>query len=223
MSGDRSAATDCPLCHGRGLSFFEDRKRKQYFRCPTCGLVWLSPADRPSHEDEFRHYQTHQNRPSDYRYRRFLRQLWAPLQDRLAPGAQGLDYGAGPGPTLHLMACEDGFACDFHDPFFAPRPQLLERTYDFVTCTETAEHFHRPDREFKRLHQLLRPSGWLGLMTLRLSDPGNFAQWGYRTDPTHVAFYQDTTLAWIAEHFGFSPPVFVSTRVVLLQSTADFQ
>ena len=216
-SDEPSQPPVCPLCHSGGPLFYEDRDGKRYFRCPGCGLVWLSRRNRLSREAEFRHYRTHQNRPSDHRYRRFLRQLWAPLQERLAPGSHGLDYGSGPGPTLHLMAQEDGFSCDFHDPFFAPRSELLELSYDFVTCTETAEHFHHPDREFGQLHRLLRPSGWLGLMTLRFADPANFAHWSYRNDPTHVVFYQEATFAWIADHFGFAPPVFVSDRVTLMR------
>jgi hypothetical protein len=34
-----------------------------------------------------------------------------------------------------------------YDHYYAPNPHILEETYDFVTCTETFEHFFTPHRE----------------------------------------------------------------------------
>jgi hypothetical protein len=42
------------------------------------------------------------------------------------------------------MLAEAGHAMALYDPFFRPDPAALERDYDFITCTETAEHFHHP-------------------------------------------------------------------------------
>jgi len=47
---------------------------------------------------------------------------------------------------------------------FRPGSEALTRTCDFITCTEVAEHFHRPADEFRRLDALLKPGGWLALM-----------------------------------------------------------
>jgi len=209
----------CPLCHATAGAApnFTDPQGKAYALCPRCALLWMLPEHRLDRADEYAHYQTHQNDPADLRYRRFLGQLWEPLRARLEPGDHGLDYGSGPGPTLHLMASQDGFPCSAYDPFFDPHPHSLARTYAFITCSETAEHFFHPAREFRRLSELLHPGGWLGIMTLRLSKPAAFPDWHYRRDPTHVCFYQDQTFAWIASHFGFAPPIFPSNRVVLLQ------
>jgi SAM-dependent methyltransferase len=133
--------------------------------------------------------------------------------------AEGLDYGAGPGPTLSVMLEEQGFPMTIHDPYFAPHREALDRTYDFITCTETAEHFFDPGREFDRLDRLLRPAGWLGLMTLRPDPDTNLADWHYLRDPTHVCFYEDAALAWIAGHFGWQLEI-ISNSVALFQKPA---
>lgn len=163
----------------------------------------MVPGERPEPAVERAHYETHENDPADTGYRRFLDRLAAPLVERLEGGARGLDYGAGPGPTLSLMMAERGFPTSVYDPFFAPDNAVLDDTYDFVTCTETAEHFFDPGAEFERLGGLLRPGGWLGMMTQLLMPRRVFARWRYVRDPTHVVFYRPRTLGWIADHFGW--------------------
>ncbi|WP_382321659.1 class I SAM-dependent methyltransferase [Hydrogenophaga sp. UC242_53] len=88
--------------------------------------------------------------------------------------------------------------------------------HDFITCTEVAEHFHDPAAEFRRLDALLRPGGWLALMTRFQTDDARFAQWHYRRDPTHVVFYREATLRWLARHHGWHCEV-PGANVVLMQ------
>ena len=94
----------------------------------------LAHTQRLSPERELAHYNTHQNSPGDPRYRAFLDQLAAPLMARLPSGAEGLDFGSGPGPALSVIFGEHGFPTSIYDPFFAPDPLLLTRDYDFVSC-----------------------------------------------------------------------------------------
>ena len=95
-------------------------------------------------------------------YRRFLSKLADPLRGRLAPGAHGLDYGCGPGPALAAMLREAGHEMALYDPVYYPDTAPLQARYDFVTCTEVAEHFHAPAQEFDRMGALLRPGGLAG-------------------------------------------------------------
>lgn len=163
----------------------------------------MAPDDRPQAAAERERYEQHCNDPGDAGYRNFLDRLCAPLADRLPARAEGLDYGSGPGPTLSVMLEERGFRTHVYDPFFAPDEAALRRTYDFITCTETAEHFHAPAAEFARFDRLLRPGGWLALMTELRRDDRDFAAWWYVRDPTHVCFYARQTLDWIAATFGW--------------------
>ncbi len=171
-----AAATDvaspgCPLCLARGGQGragphpFAHAHDRAYFRCGQCALLFLEPEARLDPTEERARYETHRNDPADVGYRRFLDRLAIPLLERLPPGAEGLDYGSGPGPTLSVMLEERGMQMAIHDPFFAPDPSVLERRWDFITCTETVEHFFRPAEEFERFRRMLRPGGWLAIMT----------------------------------------------------------
>jgi SAM-dependent methyltransferase len=163
----------------------------------------MGAAHRLDADAERARYEAHHNDPSDPRYRAFLGRLLAPLVARLAAGAEGLDYGAGPGPTLSLMLAEAGFATSVYDPFFAPDRTVLDRSYDFITCTETAEHFYAPAEEFDRLDRLLRPGGWLAIMTEMRDDDRPFGSWWYVRDATHVCFYHPATMDCIAAKYGW--------------------
>lgn len=199
-----SASPSCPLCRGARTRSAGTAHGRAYHRCDDCGLTFVAPRHLPTAREERARYETHENDPGDVGYREFLDRLRAPLVLRLQPASDGLDYGSGPGPTLSRMLEEDGHRVALYDPFFAPDRSALERTYDFVACSETAEHFHDPAAEFERLDALLRPGGVLGIMT-RLRDPATpLADWWYTRDPTHVCFYAESTFRWIAERFGWS-------------------
>ncbi|MEM9442243.1 MAG: methyltransferase domain-containing protein, partial [Pseudomonadota bacterium] len=72
-----------------------------------------------------------------------------------------------------------------------------------VTLSEVAEHFFEPASEFDRLGALLKPGGWLGVMTSFQTDDGRFRHWHYRRDPTHVVFYRARTFEVLAEQRGW--------------------
>ncbi len=193
----------CPLCGAADPPVIAGTGATGYRDCSACGLISMHPRHYPRPADEKAHYDTHENSPSDPRYRRFLNRLAAPMIERLKPGARGLDYGSGPGPTLSVMLREAGFPTRIYDPFYAPETDALTGTYDFITCTETAEHFHAPARDFQRVDRLLVPGGWFGMMTEFPSMDTDFGTWWYRRDPTHVCFYREETLSWIARRFGW--------------------
>lgn len=194
----------CPLCRSVQVQPWAEVRGRLYLECEQCALVHLVPEQRPGPAAEHAHYGTHRNDPGDPGYRAFLRRLAGPLSERLAPGAEGLDYGSGPGPTLSVMLAEQGFRVAIYDPFFAADPAALGRAYDFVTCSEVVEHFHSPADEFDRLNRLLRPGGWLGVMTELLREDRAFADWHYIRDPTHVCFYRAETMKWIAVRYGWT-------------------
>ena len=146
---------DCPLCCRQGaLPFFEDSRRR-YYQCSECRLVFVPPAQYPGREAEKAEYDLHRNSPHDQGYRRFLSRLFQPMHRRLAAGSHGLDFGAGPGPTLSVMFEEAGFAVSLYDPFYAPDVTVLGRAYDFVTATEVVEHLHRPGLDLARVWNAL--------------------------------------------------------------------
>ena len=193
----------CPLCSHDVEPYLEDRLRA-YFHCPRCDLVSADPISHLDAASERRYYDLHVNDPADQGYRRFLGRLADTLIPRLEPGMSGLDYGCGPGPTLSVMLEEAGMRMEIHDPCYRPNPRALERSYDFVTCTEVVEHFRQPAEDWNRLTALVRPGGWLGVMTKLVISRARFGTWHYKEDPTHVCFYSPATFDWLGAKLGLS-------------------
>lgn len=208
-------APTCPVCCEPEPAPYFTSANQYYWRCPVCQAVFLDPACLPDPAAELARYQKHQNDPADPGYRRFLERLARPLLARLGPAQTGLDYGCGPTPLLGSILAAAGHSVRSYDPFFAPDPAALTGHYDFITCAEVFEHFHQPAVELCRLDRLLRPTGWLGVMTRLLTPGQNFATWHYRRDPTHVVFYTAATFRHIAARFGWTCD-FAAPDVVLL-------
>jgi SAM-dependent methyltransferase len=215
-----NAQMGCPVCRAEATYFFGAFDGRDYLRCVHCEATFLHASQRLDLSQEYECYLQHQNDPADHRYRRFLAKLAEPLLKRLQPGLNGLDYGCGPGPALALMLHEAGHDMATYDPFFCPDSAPLKRTYDFITCTEVAEHFHRPACEFDRFDEMLRPGGWLALMTCFQTEDSRFGTWHYRKDPTHVVFYRETTLRMIARQRAWTCEVPVKD-VALMRKPAE--
>jgi SAM-dependent methyltransferase len=193
----------CPVCEQQEPETFQIVQDTIYYRCPLCLATLMAPQNRLNATDENAVYALHDNHPDDPGYRRFLSRLVAPLLERLSPGSSGLDFGCGPGPALAQMMAESGMNMSLYDPYFYPDSSTLDKRYDFVTCTEVIEHLHHPAAVFRQLGRLVRPGGLLGIMTCFQTDDERFANWHYRRDPTHVVFYRQATLEWLAAEHGW--------------------
>jgi hypothetical protein len=192
----------CPLCRGDDVrGYFQDRRR-DYYRCQVCGLVFVPPWQLLPADEEKKRYDLHRNSPEDPDYRRFLSRLFIPLQRCLAAGSDGLDFGSGPEPTLSLMFEEAGHSVAIFDHFYENVPAVLERRYDFITATEVVEHLHDPRKELERLWSCLKEGGLLGIMTSHAVPQEAFPRWHYKNDPTHVCFFSRQTFAWLAHRWN---------------------
>lgn len=211
----------CILCSSSDIQhFYKDTSKhhaSDYYQCRQCKLIFAPSKDRPSREDEFTRYETHENDPADKGYRNFLGQLFHPLNDLLEPESKGLDFGSGPGPTLNLMFEEEGHQMNIYDSFYDDDPSVFEEAYDFITATEVVEHLFHPGKELDRLWSCLRGGGYLGIMTKIAEDDINFfADWHYRLDLTHVTFYTEATFRWLADHWNASVK-FPADRVIIFE------
>ncbi len=206
----------CPLCRmSAGEAFWQDRRRG-YLRCPVCALVYVPPRHFVTAAAEKAEYDLHENSPRDTGYRRFLSRLFGPMRARLSPGARGLDFGCGPGPTLSVLFEEAGHDVALYDPFYAPDASVFDRRYDFITASEVVEHLHRPRQELDRLWSCLRRGGTLGVLTQLVINRKRFSRWRYKDDATHVCFWSRTTFEWLAAQWQANLN-FVGSDVILLE------
>lgn len=210
------SSSPCPLCGDTRTGIHHVDRARAWLRCPSCALVFVPQQYHLTRDAEKRRYDQHRNDPGDPAYRGFLSALYLPLRARLPSGAAGLDFGSGPGPTLSLMFAEAGHPMRIYDPFYAPDRSVLQQTYDFVTCSETAEHFCAPASAWESLVGLVKPGGWLGVMTAMLDGVSDFSRWYYKDDPTHVSFYSRASIDWLARRHRLRVE-YPSPSVILLQ------
>ena len=190
------------------------RNKQHYYRCPDCHSVAMHPQDYLTPEEEKVRYLTHNNDVNDPRYQKFVHPVIRAITTQTQVHYQGLDYGAGTGPVITKLLREKGYSMTTFDPMFIPNPEALTTTYDFIVCCEVAEHFHDPNREFNRFHQLLNPGGLLVIKTELLTPEIDFPNWYYINDPTHTLFYSPEGMRRILSQHGFQS-VDISPRLVM--------
>ena len=208
----------CPVCLKPDAASYMDLDGVSYRICSHCLSIFTDPKDLLSLEAEHSRYLLHENDPDDPGYRRFLERLAEPVAAHLAPASRGLDYGCGPTPLLAHIMEEKGHVMDIYDPYFFPDRTPLSRQYDFITCSEAAEHFHHPGKEFSRLASMLKPGAILGIMTSLWDESIDFPNWYYRKDPTHVVFYHQQTFLTLAEKLDLTCS-FPEKNIILLRNT----
>ena len=213
---NRQPFENCPLCAGGALADFHRDQRRAYLQCLDCQLVFVPQGFHLSADQEKAEYDLHENDPQDLGYRSFLNRLAEPLLERLEPRSRGLDFGSGPGPCLSLMLEERGHTVALYDLYYANYPALLEVQYDFITATEVVEHLAKPLLAVEKLWGLVKPGGQLAIMTKLVASPEKFANWHYKTDPTHISFFSVATFEYLGRQWG-SAPEFIGADVIIFQ------
>ncbi|MBW6508134.1 MAG: class I SAM-dependent methyltransferase [Desulfuromonadales bacterium] len=186
-----------------------------FWHCHGCDLIFVDAQGRPTLQREKDIYQHHQNSPEHHGYVTFLRRIIDPTLPLLNPTMRGLDFGCGPGPTLSVLLKREDISCDNYDPLFFPA--LPSGPFDFIFATECFEHFHTPTRELQQLRQLLKPDGYLFVMTSLWHENIDLPTWRYLCDPTHVSFYHRRTFEHICRVYGFTLLACDDDRILLLQ------
>lgn len=213
---DITSELSCPLCLSNSCTFYYRDKKRSYYQCHNCLLVFVPSEFHLSSEDEKKEYDLHINDPQDIGYRKFLSRLADPLQKRLEKGARGLDFGCGPGPTLSVMLEENGYLVDLFDAFYFKDDKVFEKRYDFITATEVVEHLSNPKKEFGKLMSCLKDDGCLGIMTKLVKNREAFAKWHYIQDYTHISFYSNETFNYLAKLYNCEVE-FIGADVIILK------
>ncbi|MDB1122518.1 class I SAM-dependent methyltransferase [Vibrio algarum] len=206
----------CPLCDDDNVHHYYNDKKRDYLQCTRCNLVFVPTEQRLDTESEKAQYDKHENDPSDEGYRCFLSRLSEPLMEKISPNSAGLDFGCGPGPTLSVMLQDSGHNMTLYDIYYYPDIKALDKTYDFLTATEVIEHLYYPKDVWQNWLNLVKPNGWIGLMTKLVINVEAFSKWHYKNDITHVCFYSRETFQYLAERDKLQLE-FVGNDVILLR------
>lgn len=208
--------TVCPLCLNKiAFTQITGPDHRIFLCCDKCKLVFTATSFLPSRKEEEKRYKKHNDGIQLPGYVKFLNQAIEPALPFLSKEMKGLDYGCGPVPTLSVLLERQGIGCENYDSLFFP--ELPDGPFDFIFATECFEYFFLPAREMQKIKNLLKPQGFLIVMTEKWTKPEEFARWSYAKDTTHVTFYHADTFRFISAKYKFILIESNNPRVVMLQ------
>lgn len=198
----------CLLCEYPNSDSFKVAKKpeRNYYLCPKCDLIFMNPLERLDIHHEKLRYDQHQNNETAG-YTSFLEPLVQDIHSYFCAAGvatsqlSALDFGCGPTAVLSKLLDEKGYKTCKYDPFYFPDQEPLRRTHHLITSTEVWEHLYNPREEIEKLLRLLKSGGLLGVMTSAHHGQAVFSDWHYRRDLTHVTFFSEKTMKWLAESF----------------------
>ncbi len=187
-------ATNCKICHNP-INKQLLANKKIYHHCTNCDFTYLDLQFHLSPAAEKQRYDQHQNSSDNSRYTEILKAF---IDEAISPYpiTKILDYGCGPNPVLANILKSQGYQVDIYDPFYAP--DAPSDTYELISSTEVFEHLAEPLESCKQILKLLKPNGYLALMTKFICPIDEFANWRYKDDTTHISFYSPRTFSEIA-------------------------
>lgn len=189
----------CPLCGGGANSSIQGAKRNLK-HCLECDLIFVPSAHHPTREEELHRYRQHQNSSDNPGYVKMLSEVLTLIQRFGPEGGDLLDYGCGPGSVFVDLCRQAGFNAYGYDPHF--QQELPEKIrFDVISAIEVWEHFRSPATDISSLLSFLAPNGLLAVRTLLHTGEENISSWWYTRDNTHLSFYSQRSMNWIAEKF----------------------
>lgn len=174
-----------------------------FWKCLQCGFVYRDFKEDLPLEEEGRRYLTHENHVESEGYQNFLRPVVNEILKYQNITDSGLDYGSGPSSVIQYLLNQQGYQMQVWDPFFHPEREVLNKRYDFISCTEVVEHFRNPLKEFNMLNDLLKPKGRLYIKTAWTDKVLDFEKWHYHRDPTHLGFFNYQSFLWLSQQCNF--------------------
>jgi 2-polyprenyl-3-methyl-5-hydroxy-6-metoxy-1,4-benzoquinol methylase len=220
-----SARSSCPLCGAPAREWFR-LERGRIDRCTNaeCGLGFL--IEQPSDVEldalyEEYYYPEHggagvYENSTNSKSRQHIAALDAEFG---LAGKRVLDYGCGVGNFL-AIAAERGLTVEGVEFDDVARQAATEKgfrvaktidgcephAFEFVYLNDVIEHLRDPVAELAAIRERMRPGGAIFVVTMNmrgLSARVRGSRWGVVTNPTHLWFYDETSLTATLLAAGF--------------------
>jgi len=209
----------CKIC-SNATSLIEDKKKLlYYYRCTSCGFVFLDEAQRVDKIREKKQYDQHNNSLENEGYvAMFDKFIDLSITPYLQNIQTALDFGSGPTPVFSELLKRRGLEVDIYDLFYAPKKVYEEKSYDLITSTEVFEHLSKPLEVLELLTKHLNSNGYIVLMTkFPPKEDDAFLNWWYRRDPTHISFFTPKSFEIMAEKVGLKLLKTINGNIALFQ------
>lgn len=189
----------CKICGHETKPWTHPKTKALFHVCQFCDFISKDKALYVSLDAEKKKYDEHQNEESNIGYVNYLYNFYETAIKPYVLKGKVLDFGSGPNPVFQSILQKEGYEVVIYDYFYAPDLQYLNQTYDLISTIEVVEHLQDPLPIFNQFKSLLKPGGYLSIMTLfHSNDMIRFKDWFYIRDVTHVSFYTSKTIKKIA-------------------------
>jgi len=193
--------TRCTICNNTTTPI--DSGKKRYYRCQNCDFIFLDHSQILDSKTEKIRYLFHNNTIENLGYVKMFEKFFDKIFPLMAKVKTILDFGCGPGPVMAELLKRKGYEVFLYDIYFNDIKQNLENEYDLIISTEVFEHLKDPKRVMQQLVKIIKPNGYLALMTrFHPEDSEKFKSWYYKADETHIGFFTPQTFKYLANEFN---------------------
>ena len=209
----------CKICKADTHVLNDNKKELRYYRCSSCGFLYLDDEFIIGKESEKSQYDMHKNSFDSLGYVKmfedFIEKAILPYEKNIATA---LEFGCGSGPVLAELLSRKGMTVDKYDLYFYPKKVYEGKKYDLITSTEVFEHLKNPIEILEMLVEHTNKNGYIVLMTkFPPKDDKEFLAWWYRRDPTHISFFTPKSFEIMAEKVGIKVVKTIDKNIVVFQ------
>ncbi|CAA6817638.1 MAG: Putative methyltransferase associated with DUF414 [uncultured Sulfurovum sp.] len=197
----------------------DTKKMLRYYRCASCGFVFLDDEHIIDKRDEKAQYDLHHNGFENKGYvQMFEAFIDLAIEPYISNSKTALEFGSGPGPVLSKLLKKRGLEVDIYDLYYAPLKVYETKKYDLITSTEVFEHLQKPLEVLALLVKHTTKAGHIVLMTkFPPKEDKAFLAWWYRRDPTHISFFTPQSFEVMAKKLGLSVRSILNDNIVVFQ------
>jgi len=209
----------CKLCQSSTNSMKDVKKELIYYRCGTCGFVFLDDKHMLDKVEEKNKYDQHNNSLENEGYVQMFEDFIDLSVEPYRKHIQTvLEFGSGPEPVLSKLLERRGFEVDIYDLYYAPKKIYENKMYDLISSTEVFEHLQKPLEILEILAKHTNENGYIALMTkFPPQDDKEFLNWWYRRDPTHISFFTSKSFDVMAQKLGLKVLKTINENIVIFQ------
>lgn len=212
----------CPVCSKAAPMFVKNGTGRIFFQCPACGYIFADPEEeRLGNEREREFFKDQWERSPTGGNPGCYPTLLSLAQSSGIPSLKVLDFGCGDGGLLRFLR-GNGIPAygvdrvpvenDMRPFVFRDLSGLPEMKFDIITSVEVFEHLPNPGATLEALLERLSPEGFLFLTTAltnrSMAHIKYFPFWIYQKDRTHIGFFAERTMKFLAHENGLELQVF---------------